>query len=291
MSDISTNDALDIFSLPYAFTMNELKTAYKRVSMAVHPDRGGSPDMFNTVNQCYHHLLHELSFRTGTASHFDLKRDSEHHYETAPNSSDPSIYTAPDRKFDISRFNEVYNNYKVEDEFSKGGYGDFLKKECAAPPLPKINLGKGGNVFETEFVKRVRPEERGAIVVRPAPLLDKGSLPFAEIGVDGVDDYGAHVGDIQAVDCKRAYSEDSMASEFHNYKDGGNVLGSMEQISKQRQRYFDDVWDEDAQRRYDAESKRIEEEKARKRREVMIKADTNAYQAHAMCNRKMLGYQ
>lgn len=273
--------------------MNDLKSAYKRVSMAVHPDRGGSPDMFNTVNQCYHHLLHELSFRTGTASHFDLKRDSEHHYgNTQTGSSDPTTFAAPDRKFDISRFNDVYNNYKVEDEFSKGGYGDFLKSECGnIPPIEKLDLKKGGNVFETEFVKRARHEGRGAIVVRPAPLLDKGSLPFAEIGVDGVDDYGAHVGDIQAVDCKRAYSEDSMAQEFHNYKDGGKVLGSMEQITTQRQRYFNDVWDEEAQRAYDAESKRIEEIQARKRRDIMIKADTIAYQAHAMCNRKMLGYQ
>lgn len=285
MSEVTTGDALAIFQLPYDHTLEELKAAYRRVSIAVHPDRGGTPEMFHTVNQCYQHLLHELSFRVGTASHFDMKREHDHHADM--NTSDPSTYTAPDRQFNLTRFNEVYEKYRVDDEFSRGGYGSFLQ-QGVANAAPE-SLAENQN-FTSAFVSRAPKQNSRAIIVKPAPCLDKGSLPFTEIGLDGVDDYGAQVGDIQAFDCKQAYSEDSMANAFHNYNESVDSR-SLEEIHAQRQSYFDEVWDEEAQIMYERETQRKEAEMARRRREIMLRADREAYNAHAQCNRQMLGFR
>lgn len=286
MSEVTTGDALAIFQIPFDYSLEELKAAYRKVSIAVHPDRGGTPEMFHTVNQCYQHLLHELSFRTGSASHFDMKREFEHHADM--HTSDPSTFAAPDRRFNLTRFNEVYERHRVDDEFIRGGYGDFLQNGVreAAPESLSENQS-----FTSAFVNRAPAQNSRAIIVKPAPCLDKGSLPFTEIGLDGVDDYGAQVGDIQAFDCKQAYSEDSMANAFHNYNESANSRRSVEEIHAQRQSYFDEVWDEEAQATYERETHRKEAEMARRRREIMLRADRQAYDAHAKCNRQMLGFR
>lgn len=288
MSQISTPEALDIFQLRYDYTMDELKAAYRRVSMAVHPDRGGTAEMFNTVNQCYQHLLHEISFRTGSSTHFDMKRNCEHHMDMNPVGSDPSTFAAPERKFDVTHFNEVYEKYNVQDGFSRGGYGNYFQRavDNAAPDSIPENQS-----FESAFMCRMPAQNKMAMIIKPAPLLDKGSLPFTEIGLDGVDDYGAQVGDIQAFDCKQAYSEDSMASAFQSFSERDHPKRSVEQITAQRQQYFDEVWDEEAQQAYDSRKQQEEAEMARRRREVMLRADEQAYRAHAQCNRQMLGYR
>lgn len=288
MSEISTDEALAIFQIPYDFTLDQLKGAYRKTSLAVHPDRGGSAAMFDTVNQCYQHLLHELSFRSGTASHFDLKRDYEQHAEMHPGLSDPSNYAAPDRQFSLTRFNEVYETHCVRDEFSRGGYGDFLAEGVrdAAPGALAENQS-----FESAFAARAPAQAPMAMIVKPAPLLDRGSLTFTEIGLEEVDDYGAQVGDIQAFDCKQAYSEDSMAREFHSFRDAAPPKRTVEELHSQRQAYFDEVWDEDAQIRYEIETRAKEDEGARRRREIMLRADRQNYQAHAQCNRQMLGFR
>ena len=288
MTEISTGDAIAIFQIPVDYTMEDLKAAYRRVSIAVHPDRGGTSEMFHTVNQCYHHLLHELSFRTGTSSHFDMRREYEHHVEMNPGMSDPATYSAPDRQFNLTRFNEVYEKHRVDDGFRSGGYGEFLQKgvDNAVPSSLRENEN-----FTTAFVGRAPLDNNRAIIVKPAPCLEKGSLPFTEIGLDGVDDYGAQVGDIQAFDCKQAYSEDSMARAFHNYNDSGvNTRRTVEDIYTERKSYLDEVWDEEAQIQYDKETRAKELEMARRRREIMLRADQQAYRAHAQCNRQMLDY-
>lgn len=285
MSEISTADALDIFQLPWDFTLDELKVAYRRVSLAVHPDRGGTTEMFNTVNQCYQHLVHEHGFRIGSASHFDMKRDHESHIEHI---ADPSMYAEPGNQFNLTQFNQVFDKHRYQDDFSRGGYDNFFKETPinAAPESLSENQS-----FNSAFMSRVRPREQNAIIVKPAPLLDKGSLPFTEIGIDQVDDYGSQVGDIHAFDCKQAYSEESMAADFDAFREVPLKKYDVNHISAQRSQYLDSVWDTDAQKAFDLQKQEQEREMSRRRRDIMLRADREAYKSHAECNRQMLGYR
>ena len=45
-----------ILGLNKGFTPAELKQAYKRASLRVHPDKGGSSEAFRTVKKAYEHL-------------------------------------------------------------------------------------------------------------------------------------------------------------------------------------------------------------------------------------------
>ena len=63
------------------FTWDDLKTAYRRVSMQVHPDKGGSTELFNTVSECFRTLALELKAREASLSHFERKRQAQQYYD------------------------------------------------------------------------------------------------------------------------------------------------------------------------------------------------------------------
>jgi hypothetical protein len=46
-------DALEVLGLSHPCTADELKAAYRRLSMETHPDRGGSAEAFRRIDEAY----------------------------------------------------------------------------------------------------------------------------------------------------------------------------------------------------------------------------------------------
>ena len=46
----------DILDLPRDCDDKDIKKAYKKASLSAHPDKGGSSDLFQFVNEAYNHL-------------------------------------------------------------------------------------------------------------------------------------------------------------------------------------------------------------------------------------------
>lgn len=49
--------AYAVLDIPSTATQEEIKTAYRRMAMKHHPDRGGSPEKFQRIQEAYKQLL------------------------------------------------------------------------------------------------------------------------------------------------------------------------------------------------------------------------------------------
>ena len=289
MSDIDTSTALEIFGLDWTtFTLADLKKAYRRVSLLVHPDHGGSDELFNTVNECYKHLLKEQAYKHQCSSHFELKRDFE--MDVPPKLSLDTSPISKNGEFNITHFNNVFESNHISDDFSRKGYSDFLRNgEHVAPTLDPERVTS--THFHNTFTKHCPSAEKNAIVVHPACLLAPGSLPMHELGVDEVDDYSTTVGGIGAFDCKQAYSSTSMAREYHTF----NIPEIQEKqnptmLEHQRDKDFSGFWDPDMQVQAAKYSQQQDAAESLRRREKMLIRDKKAIAAHNTCCMKMLGF-
>ena len=72
---MSNINPYEILGVTKNFTLDELKDKYKRVAKKVHPDRGGSQQLFNLVTLAYKKLVEEyeiLSESSEFIKHFIL---------------------------------------------------------------------------------------------------------------------------------------------------------------------------------------------------------------------------
>ena len=102
-----------------------LKKAYMEKAMVLHPDRGGNADDFKLLGLSYKSLLKKLDNQT-IHSHNEL-RDNHSKYV---NEDRQDINQKLDKdNFNVNLFNELYDEYRLTNNFSDGGYGDWLKKD------------------------------------------------------------------------------------------------------------------------------------------------------------------
>lgn len=214
--DISDQDAMDVLSLEPGYSLQQLKARYRAVALRVHPDRGGSPSLFQTVVDCYSVLLEAYYARTGSRTHFDLKGAHEEHGERAADRAAGRIEPGEGDEFS-ERFNSAFEATRVSDPVDDGGYGEWLRDQAGGGEPPALGPGclKSPETFNRQFETHVpvRPEEM-SLAVRPAAAGGGGgSLAYSELGLAEVDDYGVAVsGSIEACDCKKAYSNERIAS-------------------------------------------------------------------------------
>lgn len=169
-------DSLRLLGLNTNYTIEELKSAYKRMAMETHPDRpGGNTEKFQLVTQCYMSLLERLKGQTPTKSAMDLRADARAAYTTGSGgaedgngSNDPTGKGAARRKtqvpqkfinpdgqgFNVKLFNKLYEENKIWDP-NDDGYEDWLRKGDVdeirkAPPVfsKSFNIGVFNSTFE-----------------------------------------------------------------------------------------------------------------------------------------------
>lgn len=68
IAEMSYTDATSLFGLGKSFTAAELKSVYKKMALANHPDRGGSEEMMKKVNDAYETLKKRISANGGTST-------------------------------------------------------------------------------------------------------------------------------------------------------------------------------------------------------------------------------
>jgi hypothetical protein len=159
-------DSLRLLGLNPNYTIEELKSAYKRMAMETHPDRpGGNTEKFQLVTQCYMSLLERLKGQAPAKSAMDLRAESQGSTNTyTPNQKEegkrrknqvPSKFINPDGQgFNVKLFNKLYEENKIWDP-NDDGYEDWLRKGDVdeirkAPPVfsKSFNIGVFNSTFE-----------------------------------------------------------------------------------------------------------------------------------------------
>lgn len=280
MEEVTVQDALDVLSLAPDFDMEALKRSYRTVALRVHPDRGGSPELFSTVNECFRVLMLEHNSRTGSALHDQLKRDFE---------ADVRTYDAAGRrdvKFNLQHFNEVFDKTKVFDGDRDSGYGSWLQDEAPAARQPKLNPNAGSAAFNRAFEASVPAPENAerAVVVRPIDMSCGSSLWLTELGGEAIDDYSRGDG----YDCRLAHSTQRLADPRGAMYSADARRMTPAQVEAQRSADMAHGLTLDEQQALERERQREARVDAARRETEALRVGRMA-EAHAAANRIMLG--
>lgn len=189
-------DPYKILEINENFTLDELKSSYKRIAVQVHPDKGGSEYMFNLVTECFKHLMKEWKRKTSDKQFSDLKSAYEKYTNkdglSGGRAPPPPIKTndtwkGPDR-FDVDKFNKLFVENKREDVQDKG-YSDWYTKETKST-VPEFK-GSSHDAFNRHFEQHVKVtnDNRGVIKYKEPEALPSGKIQCTELGLDRIDDY------------------------------------------------------------------------------------------------------
>ena len=200
------------------FTWEDLKNAYRRISIQVHPDKGGSAELFSTVTDCFRTLALELKARESNINHHQRKSQSQEYYsreaEQVERFRQASLSTekggtervdndygkgeddngdnGEEADFN-TKFNKVFLEAKVEDEGHDFGYGEIMAKSSEKREDFTIDrrLDKFSNeAFNKTFDAVVQPTKSDVIIYKePEALPMCKKLQYVELGADKPSDY------------------------------------------------------------------------------------------------------
>lgn len=179
-------DPYKILEVKPGFSIEELKSNYKRIALKVHPEKGGNEYMFNLVTDCFKHLMKEYKSRTTSSSGSDVLKSAFKKFigTAAPKAS--SIGSSSSR-FDVEKFNKMFDENRL-DEFYDAGYEDWYKKEEVKEP-PKFK-GKTREAFNEHFEKHAGTISSKHTAVQEEPEAFWGSkLEWTELGTHSINDW------------------------------------------------------------------------------------------------------
>ncbi len=226
----SMNDPYKILGIKKDANLQEIKSAYKHLARKNHPDKGGDADKFKMITQSYCYLVNKFEKQMDTekkTSRPVVKRD--YNAEMEDNRGMQSVYVDKD-KFDVKKFNQIFDQIKVEDVFDEG-YGDLMTKE----EIPQISGSRKGTVFSEKFNKDMfnrmfEDENTNDELIEygePEALPSSSNMGYKELGQTKITDFSksdANDGSkFQYTDYKRAYEKNKFNPNQVKYKEYKNI--------------------------------------------------------------------
>ena len=205
-----------------ALTEEALKSAYKRMALKSHPDKGGSEEYFEAVTRAYAYLSEILKFMKGgrketngrveAPTNVRTSRDSEAKQWEVP--ADPIRLNA--KNLDMNAFNKLFEQTHMPDPDSDG-YGDWLKgtdsKKSAPTCKGEFNRDVFNRMFDDETKKTRHPSNQ--LIVHPGEMaLTLNPTHGVDLVGERPDSYTAAPNSrFQFTDLRGAYTSDSTISD------------------------------------------------------------------------------
>lgn len=207
--DMSTIDPYDVLNVSKTCTFEELKKAYKRVALFVHPDHGGSDQLFQTASECFRTVARDIKAREEKtplelrAGYQDFISNQNQYGGGGGGGNEPAIMrpvgNSASEKVDFQkRFNRAFeeNKFDEDDGTSHGtGYGEQMDKSNKARPdfeVPKIMKKYNKKSFNAIFESVTLPDTKEVIVYRePEALPLAKSLQYTELGRENTGDFSS----------------------------------------------------------------------------------------------------
>ena len=280
------------------FSIEQLKSNYKRIALKVHPDKmGGSDYMFNLVTQCYKDLMNEYKLKQQdkqfdelrNASRAFVEKQQQNPYENVAMRYDPS--TDMTKRFSIDRFNKVFEENRVESA-TDIGYKEWMERQQVkdAPELKKgISNDKFNSYFEKYAERNVDPKHKQLVRYKePEPMLLAKKIGFTELGTDQIDDFSGEnksLKNLNFMDYKLAHTTtrivDPSLVKRKEYATIEDVERDRANIRKLSQKELADI-----------ERRKMKEElREKKRQETQQKQDNMTAQQFERLHKLMLGQQ
>ena len=222
------HEALEVLGIreDEGLTVDLIKSAYKRRSLRVHPDKpGGSKDAFDELQKAYLYVVKILKRINPEISAAEKDR------QTAPVTMERATAARADladvapvqlsaKKLDMSMFNKLFEENRMPDQHRDGGYGDWLKSQDGDDSVssdPRLKGKFNNNTFETVFRERALKQTAGTAIVKRAE--PDALLPTygTELGGQAGNFTAAFGADVQFTDLKEAYTSGSTV--YHEVAD------------------------------------------------------------------------
>ena len=208
-----------------SLTEEALRTAYKKMALRAHPDKGGSEEYFEAVTRAYAYLSEILKFMKGGKRDVSGKVDASHmsHAQQSRESDakkwdyggEPVRLNA--KNLDMNAFNKMFEQTHMPDPDSDG-YGDWLKSADSQ--------GGNGQKFKGEFNRDVfnrmfEDESRQKGKNQTSLMVHPGQMALTLNPTSGVDLVGerpdsytaAPNSRFQFTDLRGAYTSESTISD------------------------------------------------------------------------------
>lgn len=283
-------DPYQILGLSKKFTLQELKDKYKTIAIKVHPDKGGTEELFLLVTKCYKQLLEEYNRRASQKEFHELKADFKKASSSSSKRPTPASGSSQNNgRFDLDKFNRVFSENKLKDAYDDG-YKDWMTNEEAGDiPKPKGKFTLDG--FNRRFEKSQVVDKNNKYIIRyqePEPMMASKKIGFTELGQEQVGDFS---GDnttrknLNYMDYKVAHTtskivDPALTKTIKTYK-------NVEELERHRGNISYQMDDETAAQ-YEARMK-LEKVREHKRREALMRHDELASQQYERVNMMMLG--
>ena len=151
LDNYDLKDIINLFGISYDFSEKELKQA-KKIVLRTHPDKSDLDKKYFLFFSSAYKIIHAIyKFRNRT----NLNTSK---YETLDDKKDDEIikklFNNKIIKKDFNKwFNELFEKTKIEDEYSQGGYGDWLKSNDDMEDFTNISKQDIDNKFEEKKKK------------------------------------------------------------------------------------------------------------------------------------------
>ncbi len=180
-------DPYKMLGVPKNFTPDQLRNAFKKMALVMHPDKqGGNDYMFKMLTACYKHLVKEYNKRIHDKQFNELKTESQKFKQDYVPIDDPK------KAFNINKFNKIFEENQLPDAHKDTGYVDWLKTGDNDKTPSKLKGKFTLTAFNQQFEKNVPEASKHLIKYKePEPMFAGKKIQYTELGVDKVDDFSA----------------------------------------------------------------------------------------------------
>lgn len=190
--DLNGLDPYQVLGVNHNFTFDELKEAYRRIARMVHPDKGGTDQLFQMVTDCFRVLAAEYKKRISDRPHHELKKDAQEYYER-----NPSTFRKDSADF-LKQFNRAFDDNRMEDDDMGIGYGDRMvasSKTRENIDIPRTLNKFNAEVFHKTFETTTLPTAQEVVVYRePEAMPLARKIQYTELGADKPQDFSSGEG-------------------------------------------------------------------------------------------------
>ncbi len=253
----------------------EIKKAYKRMALKYHPDKVGDKykDQFQLITQAYVYLLNKLEEEKTIKEKTTREVKHSKYRDDINEDGIENIYISKD-KFDINKFNEIFEKYQVPEE-SNEGYGHLYEEEMLEDNSNIFSSNFNKEIFNATFddIKKNKKTSTDLISINTPEALDSNKLGFTELGSGRSKDFSGR-SSVQYTDYKRAHLDENVLIDPNNVKQRKEYR-NVDQLKSDRENpnnlvySVEDTLREQAYERMRAEKEAKRLEKLRERDQMM----------------------
>ena len=218
--------------------LEQLKLAYKKLSLVHHPDKGGDINEFKKLINAYNYIDKVIKTRQEDKSHLELKNSYNENINNENGNGKVNEYLkeiSSKDKFNINRFNEVFSESKLENPQDRG-YSNIMTESSKNREDIEIdnNIGKFTKKNFADNFENNKKNKTSNYVVKytPPEPVNMGKLFYSELGEDNINNFSSKTESMNLTDYKEAHVDNFMIDPNKiNYKKYKNI----EDLEKDRE--------------------------------------------------------